>query len=144
MKKIIGLLSILYLMLTINVSAQNKTVTSDLVYTTFGNAADTVIKNGTTSYIVYVKDWSEYVKFRPTLVRTRGTYTKARVIIQTSLDNTTYVAKDTVSFAGTGATQTGLSDLINCKDPYIKIITAPYDSTQTVKYKYTVLIDKND
>jgi hypothetical protein len=132
-------LLIFCLALTIGASAQDKTVTISQVWNVFGNATDTVKKNSTDTYTIYAKPFAENVKFRPTLTRTSGTYTKARVILQTSLDNSNWVAKDTVSFAGTGASQTGISDLVTPKDAYVRIKITPYDSTQVIKYKYTIL-----
>lgn len=140
MKKILFLFAIIAF--CANLQAQNKTVTVDGVYSIYGAAADTVGKYRTVTYSVYVSPFAEVVKYRPTVTRVTGTYTKVRVIMQSSIDNANWVAKDTVTLSGTGVILTGLSKTSTIKDPYVRFITAPYDSVQVLKNKNVILIDK--
>ena len=124
-------------------SAQNKTVSSDIVYSCLGATSDTVVKDGTHTYGVYVSNFANVVKIQATATRTRGTYTKARVILQKSMDYSNWTAIDTISFAGTSTTYSSVSDIVYPISPYFRILSKPYDSTQTVKIGYIILIDKN-
>ena len=118
-------------------------IKSNCVINVLGQAGDTVVKNGTLTYRMYVQNFCEKIKVRPILTRTKGNYTKTRVIISGSLNAVNYVNLDTLLFAGSGASQTAESDLITAYYPYIKIIVAPYDSTQTIKALETILIQKD-
>ena len=124
------------------IQAQNKTVNVDGVYSIYGTATDTVGKYRTTTYSVYVTPFAEVIKYRPTITRVTGTYTKVRVIMQSSIDYSNWIAKDTVTLSGTGTTLTGLSKTSIVKDPYVRFVTAPYDSVQVLKQKNVILIDK--
>lgn len=141
MKKILFLFAFM-LSFCFQMEAQDKTVTNDLVYTIYGGVNDTVSKYTTKTYTFYVYPWCEVVKYRPALTRIGGTYTKARVIMQSSLDYVTWTAKDTVTLTGTGATLTGISKTSTIKDPYVRWLVSPYDSTQILRMKNTILIDK--
>lgn len=146
MKKLILLLSTLFIGLF---AMAQKTpdvffpIKSNCVINVLGQAGDTVVKNGTLTYRMYVSNFCEKIKVRPILTRTKGNYTKTRVIISGSLNAVNYVNLDTLLFAGSGASQTAESDLITAYYPYIKIIVAPYDSTQTIKALETILIQKD-
>ena len=141
MKKILFLFAFLAAF-CFQMKAQDRTVKDDFVYTIYGGANDTVSKFTTKTFTFYVTPWCEVVKYRPSLTRIGGTYTKARVIMQGSLDNVNWTAKDTVSLAGTGATLTGISKTSIIKDPYVRFLIKPYDSTQILRMKNTILIDK--
>lgn len=118
-------------------------IKSNCVITVLGQAGDTVVKNGTLTYRMYISNFCEKIKVRPILTRTKGNYTKTRVIIAGSLNAVNYVNLDTLLFAGSVASQTAESDLITAYYPYIKIMVTPYDSTQTIKAIETILIQKD-
>lgn len=145
MKKFRLLLIALISLIAFNaVEAQNITISSSGAYAYQFPTSDTVIKNGTKNYILLVKPYTDRIKLQTTLVRSRGTYTKARVITYSSIDATNWTAIDTISYAGTGATITSKSDLkTSVFEPYIKITIAPYDSTQTLKGKHLFTIDND-
>ena len=141
MKKILFLFAFV-LSFCFQTKAQDKTVKEDFVYTLYGGVNDTVSKYTTKTYTFYVSPWCEVVKYRPVLTRIGGTYTKARVIMQGSLDNSNWTAKDTVTLSGTGAALTGISKTSTIKDPYVRFLVKPYDSIQILRMKNTILIDK--
>lgn len=141
MKKILFLFAFV-LSFCFQTKAQDKTVKEDLVYTLYGGVNDTVSKYTTKTYTFYVSPWCEVVKYRPVLTRIGGTYTKARVIMQSSIDNSNWTAKDTVTLSGTGAALTGISRTSTIKDPYVRFLVKPYDSIQILRMKNTILIDK--
>ena len=118
-------------------------ITKNCVINVLGQAGDTAIKNGNVTYRMYVSNYCEKFKMRPIISRTRGNYTKSRVIISGSLNAVTYVNLDTVTIAGSGTILTGESDLIEPYYPYIKVVMIPYDSTQTLKILNTFLIKKD-
>ena len=49
---------------------------------------------------------------------------------------------DAVTLSGTGTTLTGISKTSTIKDPYVRWLVSPYDSTQILRMKNTILIDK--
>lgn len=121
--------------------AKTKIFSESTVFNAKGNSTtDTASKSQTKYYYIATTPFIENLKMRATVIKKTG-YAKARVIIQTSLDGNTWVAKDTIALAST-TTATGLSDLINCKDKYARILVSPYDSTQLIYYKFTILTQK--
>lgn len=143
MKKIFLLLFAITL-LSVGVNAQAfNTISTNTVFNYQFGAADTVIKNGTKTMYVYANPFCETARLQTTLVRSRGTYTKARVILSTSLDAVNWTPIDTLAFAGTGATISLVSDLkTNVYNQYLKVDIKPYDTTQTLKGKHFLLIKK--
>jgi len=121
--------------------AKSKVLNESTVFNKGGSSVtDTASKSQTKYFYVMANPFVENIKIRSTVTKKTG-YAKARTIIQTSLDGNTWVAKDTIALAST-TTATGLSDLINCKDRFTRILLTPYDSTQVIYYKYTILIEK--
>jgi len=144
---------VIFLLLFIGLGLQAQTttksspVTTSLTFTVFGGASDTIKKGSATAvydfYTVPVLPFAKAGLFRVTAIRTAGTYTKARFVMQKSTDAVTWENVDSVAFAGTGASQTGQMTLkTDLYRPYLRFKAYGYDTTQVVKYKYTILIDK--
>jgi len=141
---------ILVACLTISLQAQTTTkqvVTNALTFTVFGGSQDTIKKQSailvTDFFTVPVVPYCKQAIFKVKAVRTSGTYTKARFVMQKSLDAVTWENVDSVAFAGTGATQYSTGTLkTDIYRPYLRFKAYAYDSTQVVKYQYTILIDK--
>jgi hypothetical protein len=149
MKSFITLL--LIACLTISLQAQSVTrsqvITGPYVWTAFGAANDTIKKGSVTSiydfYTFTVSNFCKQAAFEVKAVRTSGTYTKARFVLQKSFAGNYWENVDSVSFAGTGATQINRIALkTDIYRPLLRIKAYGYDSTQVVKYQYTILIDK--
>jgi hypothetical protein len=144
MKKFRLLLIALISLFTLNTVQAQATYTKSGSYGYQYATSDTVIKNGTKTYTMYITPFAERFKLQTTIYRTRGTYTKARVITYSSIDATNWTPIDTISYAGTGATITTKSDLkTTIFEPYLKIVIAPYDSTQTIRAKHLFTIDND-
>jgi hypothetical protein len=128
-------------------TTRSQVITTPLVFTVFGGAQDTIKKGSATSvydfYTINIKDFCKQSIFKVKAVRTAGTYTKARFVMQKSLDGNTWENVDSVAFAGTGATQyatgTFKTDIYR---PIMRFKAYAYDTVQVVKYQYTILIDK--
>jgi hypothetical protein len=136
--------------LSLGLQAQSTTkqaVTSPITFTVFGAANDTIKKGSATSiydfFTVPVAPYCKQEIFKVKAVRTSGTYTKARFVLQKSLDAVVWENVDSVAFAGTAATQYGTGTLkTDIYRPYLRFKAYAYDTVQTVKYQYTILIDK--
>jgi hypothetical protein len=146
-----NLLCILFLFcIGFSLQAQSTTkspVTTSITFSVFGNANDTIKKGSATSvydfFTVPVLPFAKSGLFRVTATRTAGSYTKARFVMQKSVNATNWENVDSVAFAGTGASQTGQMTLkTDLYRPYLRFKAYGYDSTQVVKYKYTILIEK--
>lgn len=147
MKQIIAILSLF--IFVVGISAQDgsslakaKIFTESTVIDVKGNSIlDTASKNQTKYYYFAVNpSFIDFVKVRATVVKKTG-YAKARVILQTSDDAVNWSARDTISIATT-TSATGITDLINPKTRFARIVFTPYDSTQVVYPKYTLTIEK--
>lgn len=142
MKNIL-LITLLFSLFT-SVQAQNKTVTDDIFLANVLNASnDTIQKNDSIFYSIYVKPFIDVVKWQTTATRVSGSYSKAMVILQTSFDYVNWVNNDTLLIAGAGITTQALTSAITIKDPYFRLLTVAYDSTATLKIKHNILIDTN-
>lgn len=128
-------------------STTRSTVTAPVAFTVFGNASDTIKKGSVTSvydiYTIPVSPFAKSAMFEVKAVRTAGTYTKARFVLQKSAAGNYWENVDSVSFAGTGTTQINRIALkTDVYRPLLRIKAYGYDSTQVIKYQYTILIDK--
>lgn len=148
MKKILAICFLIGFVISLNAqSTTRQTVTVPSVFTVFGNATDTIKKGSATSvydiYTIPVAPFAKSTTYEVKAVRTAGTYTKARFVLQKSFAGNYWENVDSVSFAGTGATQTArITTKTDIYRPLLRIKAYGYDSTQVVKYQYTILIDK--
>jgi len=145
MKKIFGIL--LIIMLTTVCFAQtqiiSKTLTTDLVWQAKGAIADTLIKNGTNNYVFYVKEFADYIKVGVSTVKVRGSYVKFKVVYLTSINNYNWVRVDSTTIAGTATNNFGISAKLTTTSPYVRLLASAIDSTQTVRFTYSILTKKN-
>lgn len=140
---------ILLLFIGFAASAQTTTkqgvVTASTVFN-YGGLTDTIKKSTAFDYyVVNVAPFAKQIKFRVNTTRTSGTYTKARFVLQKSMNNTTWENVDSVSIASATASNTGILALkTDIYAPMFRIKAYAYDSTQVVRYKYNILIDVNN
>ncbi len=143
MKKLLVLITAI-ISIAVNVNAQNKTLTTDNVFTAKGAAGDTIVQSGTPiTYTIYVKDWCENILLGVESDSVRDSQ-NSRTIISASLDNVNFSNLDTVDITTNGNNVLGLSDYITVRRPYVKITTSKITNAGTARIKYYVLINKND
>lgn len=126
---------------------RKQAITLPISFTVFGNSTDTIKKGGPTNvndfYTVPVTPFAKSAAFEVKAIRTSGTYTKARFVLQKSFGNGVWENVDSVAFAGTATTNVNRIALkTDIYRPLLRLKAYAYDSTQVVKYQYTILIDK--
>ena len=126
-------------------NAQDKTVTTNLVYVAKGNAQDTLVANGNNLYNIYIKDFCETFKIGVKQVKTGGTRQKGTYLVQSSLDYVNWVTIATLpTHSSTTTTVNVISGTLTPIAPYVRInaTAGVSDSTGVFRSTYYILIGK--
>ena len=144
MKKLLFIIPILVLFMSVT-KAQDKTVTTNLVYTAKGNTQDTLVANGNNLYNIYIKDYCETFKLAIKQTRTRGTRQKGLYLVQSSVDYVNWVTVASLpTYSTTATTVNIISGTLTPIAPYIRInaTAGVADSTGVFRSTYYILIGK--
>jgi hypothetical protein len=120
----------------------DKTIKESTVYNYQYALADSVVKDSTDNYDVYVKEFCKYARVGVKMSRITGTYTKANVIVSKSIDYETWELVDTLKFANVGTDSTIVLGIDTIYNPYLRLSAQPYDSVQSLRPKHYILIEK--
>ena len=106
-----------------------------------GTSTDKAIKNQTVSQIFLGTPYIQTMQFEIKTARLDTTpYQKARVFIEKSYNTANWYTVDTLLIATTDSVKYSISDLQTINMPYARLRLVPYDSTQTINYKYSTTI----
>lgn len=144
MKQLLLIMLTFILMVGIS-NAQDKTVTTNLVYTAKGNTQDTLVANGNNLYNIYIKDYCETFKVAIKQVKTSGTRQKGLYLVQSSVDYVNWVTVATLpTHSSTTTTVNVISGTLTPIAPYIRInaTAGVADSTGVFRSTYYILIGK--
>jgi hypothetical protein len=144
MKYLIALFSmILIFARSVNsVSAQNKTVTTNLSWREKGGAGDTIAGTGTNTYSWYSKNYSEFAKMQVKIEKTRGTAAEGTFALQKSMDYGNWVTVQTLTFSSSTVTTARYditADTNVIRAPYVRVVATGTGSNGTFKYTYHFL-----
>lgn len=138
MKKLLFILVMVVVAMTTNAQT---TVNGSKVFRILpANAGDTLNKDDVDHQYLYIPNFAIAAKFQAVVDSVAG-YPKATIIIRSSLDYSNWTNLDTVNL--TSASRVGMSSLVLPYAQYLDIQTTAIDSTQTSKFTYTILIEKN-
>jgi hypothetical protein len=137
------ILSIIVLMLCVSVvfGQVNKTVRNSSVYNVKGGTGDTLNLGSTDSYKIYVQNFATKLKVGVELDSISGD-PAIQTIIRTSLNFVDWLAVDTV--LTTDQSNYVISDLVLPYTQYIEIESKGITNAQTSRFKYNILIEKNE
>jgi hypothetical protein len=139
MKKLFLICFMLVAFVATNV-AQDLSVKASRVYSAFGSAKDTINKNQSLTYTVFVQNYASVLKLSVVQDTVSGPdLASTQTIIQTSLDYANWTNVDTLNVVGNTF---GTTDLILPYANYLKFTTKAIDSTAKVIPKYYMLIEK--
>lgn len=139
MKKLEFLIIALFV-LTLSVNAQ----TLIKAPTTVAYAhADTVKKNTTFSKTYFVQNTRDILRLQVNVDTLKAGYLKVQSIISGSLDHKNWTDIDTLVVKSEGAKHFGVKLSQNAYYNYLRVTVKAIDSTQFVRVKYYLLIDKN-
>jgi len=131
----------LLLLLTLSLGTFAQQIKDNAVVVRGGASGDKAIKNQAVSQIFlgipYIKEMQFEIK---TARLDTTTYQKARVFIEKSYNASKWYTVDTVLIATTDSVKYSLSDVNTINMPYARLRLVPYDSTQTINYKYSTTI----
>lgn len=147
MKYLICLISVflIFAMSVNTVSAQDKTVTTNLAWTVKGGAADTIAGTGTNTYSYYCSNYSEFAKLQVKLIKTRGTAAEGTFALQKSMDYGNWVTVQTLTFSSSTLTTNRYditADTNVIKAPYVRVVATGTGSNGTFKYTYHFINEK--
>jgi hypothetical protein len=144
MKFLLSILIILAMFVN-SISAQDKTITADQVYTVKGGAADTISgASGTNTYTIYINNFCDVFKIGVKQTKISGTRTEGHYTISGSLDNSNYTTLETLNLHGSATvTRYVESSKLTPFYPYIKVVATGGDSTGNHKIQYYILVKKN-
>lgn len=135
-----NILVLFLLALSVGLFAQTST-SKNAVIVRGGASGDKAIKNQTVSQIFLGTPYIQTMQFEIKTARLDTTpYQKARVFIEKSYNTNNWHVIDTVLIATTDSVKYSLSDLQTINMPYVRLRLVPYDSTQTINYKYSTTI----
>lgn len=138
MKKIFLLIGLLFAV--VFVQAQDLTARTSRVYFAKGGTGDTLNLAGTNSYKIAVPNFATKLKVGVELDSLAGD-PALQTIIRTSLNYVDWTDVDTVLTTDTDDYE--ISTLLSPYTQYIEIETTGITNAQTSKYKYNILIEKN-
>lgn len=147
MKIFFALIVVFMAMLVSNtISAQDRIITADQVFTVKGGVADTISgASGENTYTMYIKDFCNTAKLMVKQTKVSGTYSEGHYTVYSSLDNANWTSISSLNLHASTLTsaRTVSSATLTPIAPYIKIYAAGGDSTGNQKIQYYILIDKN-
>jgi hypothetical protein len=147
MRFIFSIIIVFFAMLVSNtISAQDRTITADQVFSVKGGASDTISgASGENTYTMYIKDFCNTAKIMVKQTKVSGTYSEGHYTISSSLDNSNWTTISSLNLHASTLTsaRTVSSATLTPIAPYVKIYAAGGDSTGNQKIQYFILIDKN-
>jgi len=131
----------LLLLLTLSLGTFAQQIKDNSVIVRGGASGDKAIKNQAVSQIFLGIPYIQEIQFEIKTARLDTTpYQKARVFIEKSYNASKWYTVDTVLIATTDSVKYSLSDVNTINMPYARLRLLPYDSTQTINYKYSTTI----
>jgi len=140
MKKILLILAVF--LFTLSLNAQTVVLTDDVI-NKYGATADTLNKNDEVSDTYYVKDFIQNANLFWNVDSVDGTSPCVTLGFYGSYDNSEWITIDETTLTVTTGDTTFVQTSTTYFYPYVKTYIKAIDSTQTSRYKYNLVIDKN-